>query len=140
MKRTIMAMLASIGLAIAATFAGAIPAQADALKCSLSHEDAHTCLSVHASGLYVRYVGVDHTHIVKGIFTICNSAGSFTGTLKNGKRYNYTTPSLGGCNFFGQIVGPINIYQDFKNGTTFTGQNWHDGKWSPGVPVATIHS
>jgi len=71
-------------------------------------------VSVHPSGLYVRYVGVDHTPIVKGIFTICNSAGSFTGTLKNGKRYNCTTPSLGGCNFFGQIVGPVNIYRNYS--------------------------
>lgn len=67
----------------------------------------------------------------------CKYKAQFRGTLSTGGAYSSTSTATSGCT-------PIPFYvdrtigRDFRSGTLFYGQAYHDGAWAPGSPALEI--
>ena len=117
-------------------------ARHDAIACQLSHGVVgnNTCLSVTVHDTTRTHVTQSEvTHYHAGI-QICENKARFRGTLHNGDSYSLTSTQTSTCSLAPVVWNRIDPRRTFKDPSTFSGQNYHDGAWAPGVPAVRLHN
>jgi hypothetical protein len=114
----------------------AVPASARNLNSWVwSHSGGQTQLytTLGDTSTYMSSARVQHMHGIDFATTYCGAQAKVSGTLTSGASWSRTFGYQSGCWFVmvDEITSP-KVY--FKAGSTFWGQAYHDGAWSPGTP------
>lgn len=136
-RRRVAAGTIASAAAICLAFGASLPANATGQATALSHGLSYTKIIVW--GVAANVTAVDIVHQENAVTNLCGVQGRYWGTLSNGQAKSGTTPYESNCIPL-TFTKRANVNANFQNGSSVTGQAYHDGNWQPGIPGVGIRA